>query len=72
MNLKEKRAFVRSLANSVRDAILARADAMPKEWDGHELRQFLADEFAREVYRETMKGRRLREYHNARTMIGRL
>lgn len=72
MTLKEKRAFVRNLANSVRDAIIARADAMPTEWDGHELRQFLADEFTREVYRGTMSGRRLREYRNARAVIGRL
>jgi hypothetical protein len=72
MTLKEKRAFVRSLTNSVRNAILARTDAMPAEWDGHELRQFLADEFAREVYRPTMTGRRLRAYRNARATIGRL
>ena len=72
MNLREKRAFVRSLANSVRDAILARADAMPDEWDGHELRQFLADEFEREKSPRVMSGRRLRAYRNARATIGRL
>jgi hypothetical protein len=72
MNLKEKRAFVRRLTNSIRDAILARVKDLPEEWDGHELRQYLADNFAHEIYRGTMKGRRLRDYRNAVAISGRL
>lgn len=72
MTRKEKRLFIRNLTGSVRDSLLRAVKDMPPEWDGHELRQYLADIFAREVYRETMKGRRLREFRNACAVIGRL
>ena len=59
-----KKAFVRSLCNSVRDVILANVGAMPDEWDGHELRELLAAAFAEQRGRLII-GKRKRDYRNA-------
>jgi hypothetical protein len=40
-----KREFVRDLIGSVQASILAEVDNMPEDWDGHELRQYIADWF---------------------------
>jgi len=72
MTAEEKVEFITNLTASVRDALIRAVPHMPEEWDGHELRQYLADLFAREVYKDTMRGRRLREYQNHRNVTGRL
>ena len=50
MNLEEKKSFIHSLTQQVRDAVLKAADSMPEEWDGHEIRRYLADQFEREAF----------------------
>ena len=45
MTKKDKKRFIRELIQSVTKEILDKVDKMPEEWDGHELRQFLADNF---------------------------
>lgn len=49
MNAEKKAEFVASLCNSVRDAVTERIKHMPETWDGIELREYLAREFAREA-----------------------
>lgn len=41
---KQKKLLV-EFCNSMRDAMLARADKWPEEWDGHELRELAAYAF---------------------------
>ena len=63
----DKRQFVIDLCDSIRDGILADIDAekVPEEWDGHELRQLIADRFADRALFRKMTGWKLREYKNA-------
>lgn len=69
MTKADKKKFIKSLTNSVRDAVLARVDRIPENWDGLELREYLAEEFAREcvLSRPSRSGdfkSRLRDYRN--------
>jgi hypothetical protein len=48
MNKAEKKEFIKSLCNSVRDDLLKKVDIMPECWDGLELRLLLAAKFERE------------------------
>lgn len=67
MNLPEKTEFIANLCNSVRDGLISRAPEMPPEWDGMELRELLADLFARECFMRYNKPRyrkRLRDFLN--------
>ena len=75
MNKKEQRAFLRCLAREVVKAALTKSAAWPDDWDGHELRQLLADDLAhestlgrREYGYDSQRVRlhRLRKYRNAR------
>ena len=65
----DKRRFIRDMCRGLRAELLANVDRTPDGWDGHELRVWAADTL-REKWcaRSTvlMKGRRLREYRNAR------
>lgn len=67
MTTPEKLEFVCSITESVKSqfADALRSGDVPEGWDGHEIRQWLADKFAHEVFRQVMKGKRLREYRNA-------
>jgi hypothetical protein len=42
---KEKRAFLRALTKAVLKEVIAKAPSMPPEWDGWELRAYLARAF---------------------------
>jgi hypothetical protein len=46
MNYREKKTFVNQLISSVRRDIIAKLSNTPPEWDGHELRKYIADKFA--------------------------
>ena len=48
MTAQEKAKFVCNLCNSLRNDILSAVPDMPEDWDGHELRELIADEFNRE------------------------
>jgi len=60
--------LVRDLTESVVGEIIdkIRADRVPANWNGFELRQLLADNFAGEV--GTMPPARMREYRNAKLL----
>lgn len=45
-----KARFVRQLVASVERDVLEAIDKMPDDWDGFELRQYLADKFADAAY----------------------
>ena len=68
MTKAEKRAFIQNLTKSVADELKKKVSsgAIPENWDGHELRQLLADKFAYEVSAlfRGKKGPQFRAYRN--------
>lgn len=77
MTQAEKRRFIRELAANVVRSVIEAVPKMPDEWDGHELRRFLADKFdesAMTIGRPGPYGRpyarRTREYRNAVNVLG--
>jgi len=67
MNAADKKEFINDFCNAMRDAALSKADAMPDEWDGHELRLYLAEKFQFEVSTSMRDKRqqRAKNYTNA-------
>ncbi len=61
--VSEKRQFISDLIQSVRDEILSTVSKMPTDWDGHELRQLIADKFRNQASRR-ITGKRLKEFRN--------
>lgn len=57
-----QRAFIRGLGKDVLRDILAKVENMPTDWDGHELREFMAEAFDRERTSLMKKGPRARKY----------
>lgn len=64
MDASEKREFVSELIDNVRRDILAKVDQMPDDWNGIELRQYIADKFSGCVIASTMDRGRKRAYQN--------
>lgn len=66
MNAPEKREFVNELVKNVADEIIANIDAnkIPEDWDGIELRWYLADKFGDCVFGGVGSKRRKAEYNN--------
>lgn len=66
MNFDERRQFLRNFCDNMRDSAVMMAGKMPEEWDGHELRKYLADKFAWEVSERMRGGRstRVKNYVN--------
>jgi len=65
-----KRAFIRSLCGSIEVAVLAAVPQMPADWDGHELRELIAEVFNSERTRLMKESRgRMRNYRSARYNI---
>jgi hypothetical protein len=66
MTLEEKTQFVEDLITSVKKSILEKLPKAPGEWDGHELRQYIADCF-KEQRGDLLKAgtTRFRRYVNA-------
>ena len=46
MTKAEKRAFIRDLIWSTEKTVLEAVSAMPENWDGIELREYIAEKFA--------------------------
>lgn len=66
MTEQEKATFCNGLIESVRHDILARVPLTPKTWDGHELRELIADRFAQSTsLKRCCDRRRVRDYKNA-------
>jgi len=64
VNANEKRVFIGELIGTVSQKAFDAVKDMPEEWDGHELRQLLADYFRHQVLERVMTGRRLKDYQN--------
>lgn len=70
MEKYEQMQFVMDLTNNIKAAVLdlIKHGKIPAEWDGHELRCFLAERFddaaSATVIRREKRSRRTREYHN--------
>jgi hypothetical protein len=66
----QQRNFVKDLTASIRDSVVNAISAgnVPAEWDGHELRCYLADRFEQDAkmsaIRKEPRSRRAREYRN--------
>lgn len=58
----QKKRFIRELTKSVADSIIRSIPEMPAYWNGHELRQYVADQFAHQIH--PMKGQRMCDYRN--------
>ena len=63
-NKNDKKKFVNDLVDDIRRMVNRRISKgfVPADWDGIELRQYLADQFAGNTM--PMKGRRLKSYKN--------
>jgi hypothetical protein len=58
---KQQRAFVVELIDAVRRDILRQLPRVPEDWDGHELRQLIADHFQKASFTlPRMRRRKLR------------
>lgn len=66
MTQNEQKLFVYQLGNSIVHELIQQIDRgnIPPHWDGIELRELLADKFARETYHELMRGKRKKDYNN--------
>lgn len=45
MTLEEKKAFITQFMDSMKNTFLDKADRLPVVWDGHEIREWMADSF---------------------------
>jgi len=72
MTKRDQRRFVRELVMNVRRDLLKQVALFPAEWDGHEIRQFIADTFQASSYTLKRMPRRLRDYRNAVLIMGRV
>ena len=63
-----KKKFVNALCNRIRDVTIERVEAMPPDWDGIELRLYLAQLFADEIHPEIRRGKRRRDYENTKAI----
>lgn len=64
MTRDEQKEFILDLCRSVHRSIESSIEKgrIPAEWDGHELRQYIADKFAEQTTK--LDRRRMREYRN--------
>lgn len=64
MTRKEKRLFLRELTSNVLSDLLKKLPKTPDDWNGIELRQWVADSFSSCVFKGTMPPSRKRKYNN--------
>jgi hypothetical protein len=66
MNAHEKGEFINNLFASMLEAMQRAVPVMPENWDGHEIRRYIADQFDREAWtlHHHDYRRRLRAYRN--------
>lgn len=71
MNKTQQRRFVRELIANVRKDLLRQLPLVPDTWDGHELRQWIADRFQESSWSLKEDRRRYRDYRNTVLTMGR-
>jgi hypothetical protein len=64
MTRTEQRTFIRELISNVKEDLLSNVSSVPDTWDGHELRQWIADRFAESSFSLKQNKRRYRDYRN--------
>lgn len=66
MTKADKKRFARELTQSVLKTVIANVDRMPEEWDGIELRDYIADKFdeSRAFKHRPYMRKRASEYRN--------
>ena len=64
MTREQQKQFVVELTENVTKDMLKVIAYVPEEWDGHELRQWIADRFAQCSFTLKENKRRYREYKN--------
>lgn len=52
MTTTDQKKFIKSLCNSIRDELCRKTVSMPVSWNGHQLREIIADKFD---YERTLK-----------------
>lgn len=57
MTLDDQQRFAKELLENVSTGILADLHKVPAEWDGHELRRFIAHRFNQAVFGEISRTR---------------
>lgn len=69
---KQQKKFVKDLCDGLARSAIAfiNEERIPEAWDGHELRQLIADNAELNVSFVTMSGKRKREYENTRMVNG--
>ena len=69
MTKKEQRAFVRDLTKSIQGTVLTHIDRghIPSQWDGNELRRFIADMTQASVF--PISESRMRDYNSTVAMM---
>lgn len=64
MDTANKSILIEQLIDNLKRDVLKRVDRMPEEWDGHELRKFIADYFSMHYAFTDLGRKRLKEYKN--------
>lgn len=64
VTLADKVSFVEELTEDVKRSLLKNIERVPEDWDGIELRQWIADSFADAAPARVMDRSRRRRYHN--------
>lgn len=64
MTRHQRAQFITDLMDSMKSSLLNKAERMPDDWDGYELRQFLKDFVAENAIFRPMDRRRARAYRN--------
>lgn len=64
----EQSMFVNEMIERIRADILVKITigTIPESWDGVELRQYIAERFNECIMKETLTGKRKREYKNTK------
>lgn len=70
MTKKEQRRFVSELTRNIKMHTLAHIEsgAIPRTWDGIELREYLYEQFLHSRANHLLEGKRGREYRNTITV----
>ncbi len=68
MTKQDQKRIVRAMCDGLKKTMLEACDKVPAYWDGHELRELLAD-LAREKYATRLAGIRRKDYENTRLEV---
>jgi hypothetical protein len=63
LSKEEKKQFIQEFIGRVQESLLSKLDRVPEEWDGYELREWIADTFDFER-QGMMSAKRRKDYKN--------